>query len=144
MPDPLLAELVERIVRAGVAITSAALAEATPGMDLTFPQWRALLVVGDDPNGVTVSQVAGRIGVTIPATSRQLRRMERRRLVAIERDTMDRRVTRARLTPFGRSVREEILAFRRRRIADAAAIIEPSDVTLLELAVVAEALDTDR
>lgn len=47
MSDRTLADLLERIVLAGVAITTRALSEASPGFDLTFPQWRALLVVGE-------------------------------------------------------------------------------------------------
>ena len=43
MPEPHVADLLERLFVAGVAITTRALNEATPDLDLTFPQWRVLL-----------------------------------------------------------------------------------------------------
>ena len=103
----------ERIVIGAVALTTRALAEAAPGTELTFPQWRALLVLGEDPAGARVGQVASRVGVTVPATSRLLRRLERRRLVALAIDEADRRATRARLTSLGDEVRTSILGYRR-------------------------------
>jgi DNA-binding MarR family transcriptional regulator len=103
----------ERIVIGAVALTTRALAEAAPGTELTFPQWRALLVLGEDPAGARVGQVAFRVGVTVPATSRLLRRLERRGLVALAIDEADRRATRARLTSLGDEVRTSILGYRR-------------------------------
>ena len=85
----------------------------TAGRDLTFPQWRALLILGESEDGARIGQVAARVGVTLPATSRLLRRLERRGLVALAVDDSDRRATRARLTVPGRMVRSTILAHRR-------------------------------
>ncbi len=144
MRDPGLTELLERIVLAGVALTTRALAEATPGLDLTFPQWRVLVVLGEKAEGATVSEVAGRIGVTVPATSRQLRRLARRGLLEIGPDASDRRASRASLTHAGRSAREEILAFRRRHIEASASQVEVANATLRELASIADALDEYR
>lgn len=143
MSDRTLADLLERIVLAGVAITTRALTEASPGFDLTFPQWRALLVVGERPDGTTVSEVARRIGVTLPATSRQLRRLERRGLVSLRRDERDRRAARVQLTAAGLATRGAILAFRRRRIAETALRVRVTDVTLRDLRRVVDALDPD-
>jgi DNA-binding MarR family transcriptional regulator len=142
--DPTLAHLLERIVLAGVGLTTRALTEAAPGFDLTFPQWRVLVVLGEDSDGATVSEVAGRIGVTVPATSRQLRRLARRGLVEISPDEHDRRATRARLTPTGHGTREAILAYRRRRISQRASRVTTSQATLRELAAIADALDEYR
>lgn len=139
-----VADLVERIVLAGVGLTTRALAEATPGFDLTFPQWRVLVVLGDESGGATVSEVAGRIGVTVPATSRQLRRLARRTLVEVSPDPHDRRAARATLTAAGRSTREAILAFRRRHIAESLSRINVAEGGLRELAAIAEALDNYR
>jgi DNA-binding MarR family transcriptional regulator len=144
MPEGTLSDLLERIVLAGVAITTRALTEASPGFDLTFPQWRALVVVGEHPDGMTVSEVARRIGVTLPATSRQLRRLERRGLVILRRDERDRRAARIQLTAGGLATRAAILAFRRRLIADAVSRVPVTEVTLRDLASVVDALDPDR
>lgn len=107
-----LADDLERIALGAVGLTTRALARADAGFELTFPQWRALLVVGEDADGARVGEVATRVGVTVPATSRLLRRLERRGLTALSVDEQDRRATRARLTDRGRIVRETILAHR--------------------------------
>lgn len=144
MLKPQFADLLERLFVAGVAITTRALTEATPGLDLTFPQWRVLLILGEDPDGATVSEVAARVGVTVPATSRQLRRLARRGLVAITRDIRDRRAARARLTDQGSAVRDQILRDRHRRIAATATGLRVSRTTLVELQRVADAFDVFR
>ncbi len=113
----------EHVVIGAVGLTTRALEQAAPGVDLTFSQWRALLILGEAPDGFRVGEVAGRVGVTLPATSRMLRRLERRALVALAPDDADRRATRARLTRRGREVRDAIVAFRRsalREIAESA------------------------
>jgi len=126
-------EVLERLIRAGVAITSRALTDAMPALELTFPQWRVLLVVGDGDRGATVSEVSARVGVTIPATSRQLRRLARRGLVEIYRDEHDRRAARARLTARGSAALEGILRYRKKAIADIADGLTLADATLRDL-----------
>lgn len=116
-----LADDLERIAVGSVGLTTRVLTEAAPHHDLTFPQWRALLVIGDDADGVRVGAVATRVGATLPATGRLLRRLERRGLLSLVMDERDRRATRATLTDEGRRVRTAILAQRRaslRAIAD--------------------------
>ncbi|HEY4228276.1 MAG TPA: MarR family transcriptional regulator [Candidatus Limnocylindrales bacterium] len=140
MGDPNLTELIEQIVLAGVALTTRALSDAAPGWDLTFPQWRVLVVLGEQPDGATVSEVAGRIGVTVPATSRQLRRLATRGLIEIRPDVFDRRAARARLTDTGQRTREAILTYRRAEISVVASRITVSKPTLHELAAIADAL----
>lgn len=108
-----LVDALERIVIGSVGLTTRALSEAAPRVELTFPQWRALLILGEDPGGYRVGEVASRVGVTLPATSRLLRRLERRGLVTLSRDELDHRATRARLTTQGVLGREQILEFRR-------------------------------
>jgi DNA-binding MarR family transcriptional regulator len=112
MSSPDLVSALEHLVIGAVGLTTRALAEASPGTELTFPQWRALLIIGEDPDGARVGQVASRVGVTLPATSRLLRRLERRGFVALATDETDRRATRARLTPQGEEVRARILEYR--------------------------------
>ncbi len=118
-----LADHLERIAVGAVGLTTRALAQADTGFELTFPQWRALLVLGEDPDGARISGVAARVGVTLPATSRLLRRLERRGLTTLSVDEQDRRATRARLTERGRAVRAAILAYRRAALLDVAAAV---------------------
>ncbi|HET7180893.1 MAG TPA: MarR family transcriptional regulator [Candidatus Limnocylindrales bacterium] len=142
MPQPAsLESLLERLVVAGVAITTRALADASDDWELTFPQWRALLIVGEADDGATVSAVAARVGVTVPATSRLLQRLARRGLLNATSDEQDRRATRARLTARGIAVRERIIGRRRALIAERARTLRLSDSTLHELEQVGAAFD---
>ncbi len=130
----------ERLVFAGVALTSRALAEATPGLELTVPQWRALVVLGESPDGAWVSEVAARVGGSLPGTSRLLRRLERRGLVSARQDERDHRATRVRLTPDGRAVRNAIVEYRRRTIRRVARAATPSLELTAELERLAAAI----
>ena len=141
MTNRTIVDAVERLVFAGVALTTRALSEARADLDLTLAQWRVLVVLGETEDGATISQVAARIGVTLPATSRQLRRLERRGLVDVGRDQLDRRATRVRLTPLGRSARDDVISFRRRKIAQVAASLDLDPAMATELARIADALD---
>lgn len=141
MPEASVADSLERIVFAGVALTTRALAEAMPSVELTFPQWRVLVVLGGRPAGVTISEVAASIGVTPPATSRQLRRLERRGLVTVSPDERDRRAARVRLTAEGTATRDAIVAYRRRRIDESLASIELDPEAAAHVARLADAFD---
>jgi DNA-binding MarR family transcriptional regulator len=136
--------LLERIIVAGVAITTRALSETQPDLDLTFPQWRVLLIVGDHEQGAILSEIAMRVGVTLPATSRQVHRLAARGLLEIRRDERDRRAARVRLSPEGCALRSQIIANRRRRIEGIARSVVVSRQTLDELEQVAEAFKYHR
>lgn len=144
MSRPTLADLLERIVGAGVAITTRALSEARPALDLTFPQWRAMVVVGERADGARVSEVAARVGVTLPATSRLLRRLAARGLVEISGDERDRRASRVRLTAAGQAARDAIMAYRHRRIIETVRRAPLSPAAQAELARLADAFDIHR
>lgn len=131
MPDTDLVDAIEAIVIAGVALTNASLSKARYAPELTFPQWRVLVVLGQQPDGMPVHQIARRIDVTLPATGRQLRRLEQRGLLVLEPDRSDRRVTRARLSDEGARVRASIMADRRAAIA-AALEDSPMDRRVIE------------
>ncbi len=122
-----LTDDLERIAVGAVGLTTRALAQADTGFELTFPQWRALLVLGEDSDGARIGEVAARVGVTLPATSRLLRRLERRGLTTMSVDESDRRATRARLSHRGRTVREAILARRRAALLEIATGIPQID-----------------
>lgn len=136
-----LVDVLERIVIGSVGLTTLALDRAVDGPDLTFPQWRAILVVGESDAGATISAVATRVGVTVPATSRQLRRLAERGLVAMAAHDRDRRSIVVRLTEDGARVRAVILAQRRARLADIAAAHPVDDATVDELAALADAFE---
>ena len=110
----------ERIAVGAVGLTTRALAHAVTGFELTFPQWRAILVLGEEDEGLRISEVASRVGVTLPATSRMLHRLERRGLALLAVDERDRRATRARLSERGAEVRAAILANRREALHEVA------------------------
>ncbi|MEW5989991.1 MAG: MarR family transcriptional regulator [Chloroflexota bacterium] len=122
-------------------MTTVAIASARPGFDLTFPQWRVIVILGDALEGARISDVARQVGVTLPATSRQLRRLERRGLVTVSRDERDRRAAIARLTGEGERARASIIADRRASIVALATPLESDPATRHELARVAAALD---
>lgn len=122
-----IADDLERIAIGAVGLTTRALELAEADFELTFPQWRAILVVGEDPDGARVGEVAARVGVTLPATSRLLRRLERRGLTTLGTDSLDRRATRVRLTQVGHDIRSGILAHRRAALEEIAASVPGSD-----------------
>ena len=105
----------ERIVRGAVAITDRAIAAA--GADLTFVQWRVLLIVGERDEGVSVSEIAFRIGGHASPASRLVSRLKRRGIVVTEKGEPDGRVTTVRLTPTGAALRARVLDHRRRELA---------------------------
>lgn len=141
MGDPSVAESLERIIFAGVALTTVAISAARPGIDLTFPQWRVVVILGDRRQGARISEVAQRVGVTIPATSRQLRRLERRGLVTVSPDERDRRAAVARLTPDGQAARDAIVAYRKARIMELAAPFDADGRLAHELSLIADAFE---
>ncbi len=119
MVDEGMTNTLERIVYGAVAITNLALAEAA--FEITLPQWRVLVVVGESEDGATVSEIAARIRAAVSPASKLVTRLERRGLLATAKDTADRRVTRVTLTEAGLELRTRVLECRRdyiRRIAD--------------------------
>jgi DNA-binding MarR family transcriptional regulator len=137
MRSEVVVDALNWIVFGGVAMTAAALEEATDGQEITFTQWRAILIVGESADGRRVSDVAHRLMAGLSATSRLLRRLEDRGFLTLGRDEHDRRATRAQLTAEGRRLRDGVLAWRRQRIADLTrdvAVSPEAEGVLVELA----------
>jgi DNA-binding MarR family transcriptional regulator len=107
----------ERLAFAMVAITGVALAQAGHGADLTFLQWRVLVVVGSGGPPLRVHQLAAAIGASPSSTSRLLDRLELRELVIVTLDPQDRRGRLVTLSPRGRQVRKDVVERRRQILA---------------------------
>jgi DNA-binding MarR family transcriptional regulator len=105
----------ERLVIGSVAITERAIAAA--GTDLTFVQWRVLMIVGSRADGVPVGEIAVMLGHQASASSRLIARLRARGVVSTEKDPADARVTRVRLTARGSALRARVLRLRRRDLA---------------------------
>ena len=121
------------IVFGSVAITARALVSVQ--LDLTIAQWRVLVIVGDGEDGVTMTEIADRLGAEVSPASRLVGRVVRRGLLDVGKDARDRRVTRAAVTPAGRAVKEVVLERRRtflREILSAAGPIGPEAEAALE------------
>jgi DNA-binding MarR family transcriptional regulator len=112
-------EVLELLARATIDVTTRMLADSSPGLDLSLLQWRALVVIGDDPAGTRVGRVGERVGLPLPAASRLVARLRIRNLVWLERDSDDGRATRVRLTNVGLHTRSTVLARRRSLISEA-------------------------
>jgi len=134
----------EHLVMGAVGLTTRALGGATPGADLTFPQWRVIVILGESEGGARVGEIATRVGVTVPATSRLLQRLRRRGYISLERDQQDGRATRACLTPDGQVVRDTIFAFRRQALAEALATFDDADLRTIAAGIGALADSLDR
>jgi DNA-binding MarR family transcriptional regulator len=100
-----------------VSITNAAIASAGEG-DLSFSQWRLLVVLGNETRPMRLTEVAARVSVSMPSASRLVARMERRGLVSSSRDPVDGRGRLVALADDGRSVRDRVIGWRRARLAE--------------------------
>jgi len=125
-PSTGVVDALERLIGAAVGLTTVAIAQAAPA-DLTFQQWRALVVVGHR-GGVRVGELATRVGMSMPSASRLVDRLEARGYVSTSRDPRDGRGTIVALTDHGAEVRHAVMA--RRRALLAAALLEEADGAL--------------
>jgi DNA-binding MarR family transcriptional regulator len=110
-------DALERIAVEAVGLTARALASVDPPRDLTVSQWRTLVVV-DALGGARVGAIAARVGLSLPSTSRLIRRLERRGAVVTEPDPTDRRASIVRATPDGSAFRAAVAARRRELIVE--------------------------
>ena len=119
MDHKAVTDALETIAVGSVAVTNAAL-ETAGGRALSVEQWRAILLVGDDRGGRRISEVARLVSVTVPATSRLLRRLALRGLVSLDPDPRDARATICRLTDRGVQLRRTVLRDRRKLLREIA------------------------
>lgn len=136
-PAPTLLGL-ERMVVASVGITARALAEVAP--ELTFVQWRVLVLV-DDPDGVAIGTIATALGAKIAAMSRLVGRLRTHGLVATQRSEVDARIVLVHLTELGLDLRDRVVERRRGELQagiDDADLLPGTDRVLERLAAVLE------
>lgn len=138
MDDRLFLAL-DRLVIGSVALTERAIASA--GTDLTFVQWRVLMIVGERPFGAAVGEIGGRLGARSSPVSRLVSRLRNRGVVVTEKDPLDARVTRVLLTASGVELRNRVLAERRERLADIVALLHLDLRTVRGIELLARALD---
>lgn len=116
--DEGLVAALDELVGAAVGVTTVALAQTVLGQDLTLPQWRALVVISS-ADGLRVSDVASRIGMSRPSMTRLVQRLQRRGVIVAEADPSDGRAMILRATPAGMAMRVATMSGRRRLIIDA-------------------------
>ena len=134
-----LVSVLERLVVGSVAITARAIAAADA--ELTFMQWRVLLVVGECEDGHAVGEIATRIGAHASPASRVVSRLKRRGLVSTSKREPDKRVVCIRLTETGRNLRARVLALRGTDIADVLEIVSMTPEESKALARLAQAFE---
>ena len=118
-------DYLEQIAYASVAMTALSLVELA--VEITFVQWRALVILLPNPDGLTVSEIAERLGAGLSPASRLVGRMRRRGLVATSRDPADGRIRRVALTPTGANLCRQVLARRRERLEEIARAVDADD-----------------
>lgn len=104
-------EPLEALVFEAIGMTAIALSVAAAG-ELTISQWRTLVVIGRG-QALRVGDIAAQVGMSLPSTSRMVRRLERNGLVTTTRDESDRRATLVQLSDRGAAVREQVVQCRR-------------------------------
>ncbi len=123
-----------------VAITSRAIEAGTKRGELTFQQWRVLVVLGAAGEGMRVRDLAARIAASGPSTSRIVRRLQTRSLLETTVDPGDGRAVLVRLSGGGASLRERIVQRRRALIQETIASHETSPAAISELSELAALL----
>ena len=93
---------------------------------LTHPQIHALLHLGHD-GGLTMGELARRIGVTEKTVTGVVDRLERESYVQRERHPTDRRVVRVCLTPKGQQTHTSIDEAIHRHIKELLGVLDPTD-----------------
>jgi len=129
----------ERLVVGSVAITARAIAAADA--ELTFMQWRVILIVGERDEGQAVGEIAARIGAHASPASRVVSRLKRRGLVSADKGELDKRVVCVRLTEAGRDLRARVLALRGRDLADMLEVVSMTPEESEVLARLAQAFE---
>jgi DNA-binding MarR family transcriptional regulator len=133
-----IAENLERIVIASVAVTARALADVSP--ELTLVQWRVLVLV-DQHGGMGIGPIAAALGTKIAAVSRLIGRLRARGLVETRRGESDARLVLVSLTPKGEELRARVVERRRAELSVALAQLLLQDQAARTVDLLADALE---
>jgi DNA-binding MarR family transcriptional regulator len=98
---------------------------------LTSAQVHSILWLGHE-GPLTMGDLSRRVGVTVKTGTGLVDRLERAGYAARERDTADRRVVRARLTPRGSAVHRKLDAAIDRKLGRLLAVLDPAERRALE------------
>jgi DNA-binding MarR family transcriptional regulator len=118
LADPETAELARRLAgffRYVTLSSQGGFLQEVSERDLTLSQLKALSLLDEQPEPLSVKALAGRLGLSLPAASRAVDALFKRGLVERAEDAQDRRVKRIRLTAAGRKLIADLAAI---RIAD--------------------------
>jgi DNA-binding MarR family transcriptional regulator len=116
-------EPLELLMFGAIGMTTLALAGSST-RELTLAGWRALVIL-DRAHQTRVGTLANAVGMSLPSTSRLIRRLERDGLVRTERDESDRRGTLIKVTAKGHRLRDRVVTRRRALMEEALATRSP-------------------
>jgi DNA-binding MarR family transcriptional regulator len=123
-----------------VAATNAALAGEIGTGELSFPQWRLVIILGGASGPLRLNEIAWRVNASMPSTSRLVQRMERRGLVVRSPDPLDGRGRRIGLTETGELVRAHVIRRRRQLLEESLTDLAADAVTVAALREIADRL----
>ena len=81
-------------------------------LELTFTQFKTLMLLAHEPEVLSVKDVSDRLGISFPAASRAVEPLVQRGIVERTEDPLDRRVKRVRTTKEGDRLVERLIATR--------------------------------
>ncbi|MHB8647798.1 MAG: MarR family winged helix-turn-helix transcriptional regulator [Thermomicrobiales bacterium] len=136
--------LIERLSRASERISMqmrSAADQDWPDIELTMPQLRTLVLLYRGPQ--RMGKIAATLGISLPATTNMIVRLDAKGLVERIHDRDDRRVVLCHLTPEGRGQAEALWNVQRQRFAAIADILTTEGMTKVVEAVelLAEAVE---
>jgi DNA-binding MarR family transcriptional regulator len=99
--------------------------QKSSALDLTYAQSQVLFYVGDHP-GCRMGEVGKAFGVTLPAVTHIVDRLEQKQFVQRTADPADRRAYVLELTPRGAELAAELLAVRMRGLERVVARLPPA------------------
>jgi DNA-binding MarR family transcriptional regulator len=103
-------------------------------LDLTMTQMKALGMLEDVVEEVSVKDLSERLGLSLPATSRTVDGLLRRGLLSRQEDTEDRRIKRVRLTEAGAAMVQQIVTARLQGLESYAATLSDEQRAALHAA----------
>ena len=81
-------------------------------VDLTFTQFKTLMLLAHEPDELSVKEISERLGISLPAASRAVDPLVKRGFVERDEDPIDRRVKRVRPTKQGDRLVERLIETR--------------------------------